>query len=374
MGREEKKKQKESLLPAHLGLAAGVMPVVSHPWHLSKVPYDKALPTLTALEFAKKIQTGDIMLTQSKSPLSAFQLAGAAVGGSPYYHAEIFGGKSPAYLKLYPSLAPVDVLAGGKSVEGSLNRYASTRRALAKNLKEQNRAILLRPKKSLTREEFRALNEAINTLAGQPYSDIKPIPLGIRRLLVPGTATLTSPKALKDVKGIRHVCSTGPAACYRQIGKDLKMIAPKGQELAADYLSSPKLKQVAFYGDKPIPSYASRVTLPLRAGLGVGLGFGTHALAKDIRDKDYGALSGMSVGMGAGGAAGALTDLAGYKAETNPKGVLKILQKKLKVPPKHAKRIVDLLQKIQAKFLLTPTVAGLFGGAVLGHHLGKRKD
>lgn len=231
---------------------------------------------------AKKLfsasRPGDIILTHNKAPYSAWRAVAPAISGSPYYHAEVVG-------------------------KGGYGRMAGSSEQLVDSLRQQQGGLLLRPKVPLTAQQKRRIMAHARALTKEDYSGTKAIATAAMRTV----GLPVDSKLIPSCKG--NVCSTGPADVYRKAGLNPGLKAPKGYELASDYLRSDKYKPVGVYGTRyNLPKWDKVYNPAIRTAMAAGLGGSVYQTVKDIREGESMAPLAALAGVGLGG-------LAGWKLE-----------------------------------------------------------
>jgi hypothetical protein len=293
---------------------------------------------------------GDVILTTGKEPVSGWRTMGRLAGGTPWYHAEI-----------------VD--------DGFMSHMAGVVDDLQGSIAGKNSVILVRPK-GLTAAHRRRLGGAAEALTKEEYGQRKAILSFFSRLCTPGNSPIPASSG--------NMCSSGPAQVLREIGYDPKLPAPKGYELAGDYLRSPSFKPIAIAGKHyDAARWARTQGLAGRLAAAALVGGAAYTGTKDIVNKEpFAPVAGL-VGAGAGGAIGQLLENA--IMEKNPSKYLSQLPGGgLAMRSRIAQRAANTAGKyIRNKAPMTVPIAGILAGglipylaakAIYKHHRKKKGD
>jgi hypothetical protein len=332
---EEENKQKLRLEHV-LGLGTGLS--VMSPLIGQKPMMDLGkVKRMGAHDLFMESRPGDVVLTHNKAPYSAWRAVTPILSGAPYYHAEILGNEGMSHM------------AGGADPLYTL-------------LKNQRGGVLLRPKKLTATQQKGIARNAIE-LAKEEYSPNKLLATAAGRIFLPPSVPLPNCKG--------NVCSTGPADVMRRSGVDPGLKAPKGYELASDYLRSDKYEPVGYYGTKfNLPKWDRLYNPLIRLAMGSALGGSVYKGVKDIREGE--GMAPLAALLGAAGGMYGGWKLEQAAGERNPaKYIAKHWPGWQATMGSRQKLVNKWLKKIPAKASLTPSVAGLVGGGLGAYGLAK---
>jgi len=298
---------------------------------------------MSALGMYRNSRPGDILVAHNKAPYSAWRALAPALGGSPYYHADIIGRGGEAHM-------------------------AGSSTWLNNAVRDQQSAILLRPK-NLTAAQRKAIARNAGRLTNEPYSFKKLLGTGITRAVVP--------PGINPPRCSGNICSTGPADVLRKSRVSPGLNAPKGYELASDYLRSDRYEPVGIYGTKYNLKNWDHVYGPaMRTAMAAALGGSVYKATKDIREGEgLAPLAGVLGGLG-GLYAGQRVEGMGY---TPVKDVRKnwVGGQWLTATPERTRRLRSIQHTVANKASLTPSAAlggiGSLGAYGLAKHIYARQ-
>lgn len=290
--------------------------------------YNKNIPRMSSKNLESMARPGDILLTSTREGAGFYKHPQVALTGSEFYHAEpVFArnkrrGVITTEAGLYdPIKSPEYAGATPESLVRSQRGTPMSKRVGNKQMYED--AVLLRPKKDLTRKQLAELKRLLAAGGQKAYSEPLAVSAYLGDMFVPKIKGLTDKFVGPGCAG--EMCSSLPSGAHQKVtgqpiatGKHTKAVLP------ADFMraGSPFEAVGATLQNKerlahPAKRFAKR--LALRGSIGAGIA-GAGLLAYNEPE----GLGGVAAGVAAPMGAYKLMDHIVYNSPTSsPKGSLR---------------------------------------------------